>query len=74
MKFSIETEKNGSLTFLDMKIFRETITFLLVISDKRCLVCLVWYTLISSVLFHLCKSLVWYTPYSIVVLIYILTF
>ena len=35
---------------------------------------LVGYTLISSVLFHLSTSLVWYTPYRIVILIYLLTF
>ena len=35
---------------------------------------IVRYTLISSVLFHLSISLVWCTPYCIVVLTYLLTF
>ena len=54
MKFSIETEINGSLSF------EKTISLLLVSLEKKRLVgC----TLISSVLFHLSTSLFWYTPY-----------
>ena len=60
MKFSIETEMNGSLSFLDVKIFRENDTFVTSVFRKETLVgC----TLILSVLFHLSTSLVWYTPY-----------
>ena len=60
MKFSIETEINKSLSFLDVKIFRENGKFVtsFFLEKKR----LVGYTLISSVLFHLITSLVWYTP------------
>ena len=60
MKCSIETEINGSLSFLDMKIFRENDKFVTSFLEKKRLV---EYTLISSVLFHLSTSLVWYTPY-----------
>ena len=68
--FSIETEINGSLSFLDVKIFREnnfiTKSSLLMFLEKKRLAD---YAQISSVLFHLNTSLVWYTPYYIVVLI-----
>ena len=57
MKFSIETEINGSLSFLDVKIFRENDRFVTSVFRKE--VC----TLISSVLLHLSTTLVWYTPY-----------
>ena len=71
MKFSIETEINSHFFFLMWKYFEKTISLLLVfLEEKR----LVRYTLILSVLFHLSKGLVWYTPYWIVVLIYLLTF
>ena len=60
MKLSIETEINGSLSFLDLKIFRENDKFVTSVFRKETLVgC----TLISTVLFHLNTSLVWYTPY-----------
>ena len=55
MKFSIKTEINESLSFLDVKIFRENVS----LEKKRLVGC----TLFSSVLFHLSTSLVWYTPY-----------
>ena len=62
IKFSIETELNGSLSFLDVKIFRENEKFekLLVFSEK---IRSVGFTLISSVLSHLSTSLVSCTPY-----------
>ena len=71
MKFSIETEINGHFFFLMWKYFEKTISLLLVFLEEKLLV---RYTLISSVLFHLSTGLVWYTPYWIVVLIYLLTF
>ena len=50
MKCSIETGINGSPSFLDVKIFRETQSLSLAFSEK---LRLVGYTLISSVFFPL---------------------
>ena len=58
MKFSIETEINGSLSFLNVKIRCESL--LIVFLEK---IRLVECTLISSVLFHLSSNLIWRTSY-----------
>ena len=60
MKFSIDTEINGSLSFLDVKIFLENDRFVTSVFRKETFM---ESTLISSVLFHLSTTLVWYTPY-----------
>ena len=60
MKFSIETEINGSLSFLDVKIFRENDKFVTSVFRKETFSGVYTNT---SVLFHLSTSLVWYTPY-----------
>ena len=59
MKFSIGTEVNGSLSFLDVKLFRENDKF----GTSVFKIHLVRYILILLGLFHLSKSLVWHTPY-----------
>ena len=58
MKLSTETEINGSLSFLNVKIRCESL--LLVFLEK---IHLVECTLISSVLFHLSSNLIWRTSY-----------
>ena len=58
MKLSTETEINGSLSFLNVKIRCESL--LLVFLEK---IRLVECTLISSVLFHLSSNLIWRTSY-----------
>ena len=68
---NLETEINGSLSFLDVKISWENNKFVTSGFRKKRLV---GWTLISSVLFRLSTSLVWYTPYWIVVLIHLQTF
>ena len=59
MKFSVETEINR-FPLLMSKYFEKMKSLLLVFLEK---IRLVGYTLILSVLFHLIKSLAWYTPY-----------
>ena len=69
--FQLRLKQMGHFPFLMWKYFVKTISLLLVsLERKRLVAC----TLISSVIFHLSRSFVWYTPYWIVVLIYLQTF
>ena len=54
MKFSIETEINGSLSFLNVKTFWENNKFITSAFKTDMLI---------SVLFHLSANSVWYTSY-----------
>ena len=69
MKLLIDTKTNGSLSFLDIEIFRGNEKFVIgVFREVRLVGCI----LISIALFHLSTSLVLYTHYWIGVFIYLL--
>ena len=59
MKLSIETEINGSLSFVDVKIFCENNNFVTSVFRKETFSGV--YT--NFIRLHLSTSLVWYTPY-----------
>ena len=57
MKFSIETEINGSLSFLDVKIFRENDKFVTSVFRKKT------FSGVYTNFISFIPSLVWYTLY-----------